>query len=317
MIFDQSKEQLVGVVSAICAYSLWGILPIYWKLVGNVPSLEVLAHRFIWSFIFLALVILLSGKLSSFTGELRQLAWQGKKALGVIAASALLTANWFTYIWAVNTDNIVECSLGYYINPLVSVMLGIIVLKEKLSFWQTVSFILAAVGVLNMTVHYGAVPWIALTLALTFGMYALIKKMVHLGAVTGITLETLLIFPFMLTFLSHLHYHGNGAFGAAAPGTSGLLMGAGVITAVPLVLFATGATRLPLSVIGFLQYIAPTLMLVCGVILYHEPFTQVHLTSFGFIWTALTIFSLAKTSLFMRLEHIFIKKPAQKRDNAQ
>ena len=146
-------------------------------------------------------------------------------------------------------------------------------------------------------------------------MYALIKKMVHLGAVTGITLETLFIFPFMLTFLSHLHYHGNGAFGPAAPGTSGLLMGAGVITAVPLVLFAAGATRLPLSVVGFLQYIAPTLMLVCGVILYQEPFTPVHLTSFGLIWTALALFSLAKTRLFMRLEHIFLKKRWLKRDN--
>ncbi len=305
---EKPNEQLIGIISATGAYILWGILPVYWKLVQNVPPFEILAHRVIWSFVFLALVIFLSGRIISFFIEVRTLIAHKKRALGVLAASVLVTANWLTYIWAVNNNHIVESSLGYYINPLVSVLLGIIVLKEKLSFWQTVSFVLATIGVLNITVHYGSFPWIALTLATSFGLYGLIKKMVNLGAITGIALETLLISPFMLAYLGHVHLRGNGAFGMDFPVTSGLLMGAGVITAIPLVLFSAGATRLPLSVIGFLQYIAPTLMLVFGVFLYHEPFTRVHLVSFIFIWTALAIFSLSRTGLLADHEPVFLKK---------
>lgn len=171
-----------------------------------------------------------------------------------------------------NNDHVVESSLGYYINPLVSVLLGILVLKERLSFWQVISFFLATAGVLNMTAHFGSVPWIALTLATSFGMYGLMKKMVHLGAITGITLETLIISPFMLTYLGYVHSSGSGAFGTGSPGITGLLMGAGIVTAVPLILFAAGANRLPLSVIGFLQYIAPTLTLLSGVFLYNRLF---------------------------------------------
>lgn len=308
MNFNRSNDNLNGILAAACAYLLWGVLPIYWKLVQEVPATQILAHRIVWSFVFLVLVILVSGQLKSFTAELRLLASQWKRALGVLAAAAVITANWFTYIWAVNTGHIVESSLGYYINPLVSVMLGIIVLKERLSFWQAVSFGLATIGVLNMTIHYGSIPWIALTLATSFGMYGLIKKMVHLGAITGITLETLLISPFMLVYLGYVHGAGNGAFGSVAPATTLLLAGAGVVTAVPLILFAAGANRLPLSVIGFLQYIAPTLMLVIGVFMYQEPFTGVHLVSFLCIWTALTIFSLARTRLLVRLEPAFFKK---------
>lgn len=304
----QSNEQLSGIASAAGAYLLWGFLPIYWKLVQIVPPQEILAHRIVWSFVFLLLVLLAAGKMKSFVAELRDILAQPPKIIGVVLASVFITANWFTYIWAVNHEHVVESSLGYYINPLVIVMLGIIVLKEKLSFWQVVSFILAATGVLYMTVNFGTVPWIALILATTFAFYGLIKKMVHLGAITGITLETMLISPFMLTYLGFVHHSGGGTFGNVTPGITGLLMGAGVITAVPLILFAAGANRLPLSVIGFLQYIAPTLMLVIGVNLYHEPFTRVHLISFSLIWTALTIFSLAKTRMFVEHEPTVFKK---------
>lgn len=283
------------------AYLLWGILPLYWKLVQSVPPPEILAHRIVWSFVFLALVLLLSGKIRPFLAELREILKHAKQTVGVVVAAVLITANWLMYIWAVNNDHIVQCSLGYYISPLVSVLLGIVVLKERLSFWQTVSFTLAAAGVLNLTFHFGAVPWIALTLTLSFGLYSLTKKLVHLGAITGITLETLLISPFMLAYLVYVHSSGGGAFGAAPPAITGLLLGAGVVTAVPLVLFAAAANRLPLSVIGFVQYIAPTMMLLIGVLLYHEPFTRVHLVSFVLIWTALTIFTLAKTKPFVAL----------------
>jgi len=177
------------------------------------------------------------------------------------------------------------------------------------------SFILAATGVLYMTVNFGTIPWVALVLAASFGLYGLIKKMVHLGAITGITLETMLISPFMLTYLGFVHYSGGGAFGNVTPDITGLLMGAGVITAVPLILFAAGANRLPLTIIGFLQYIAPTLMLVIGIGLYHEPFTRVHLISFSLIWTALTIFSLAKTRLFVEHEPTVFKKVGQEKLN--
>ncbi|KJS12904.1 MAG: transporter [Desulfotomaculum sp. BICA1-6] len=309
----QNNDQFIGIVSATGAYVLWGFLPIYWKLVQIVSPQEILAHRIVWSFVFLLVVLLVAGKMKSFVTELRDILAQPSKIIGVVLASVFITVNWFTYIWAVNHDHVVESSLGYYINPLVSVMLGIIVLKEKLSFWQVVSFILAAIGVLYMTVNFGTVPWIALILATSFGVYGLIKKMVHLGAITGITLETMLISPFMLTYLGFVHNSGGGAFGNVTPGITGLLMGAGVITAVPLILFAAGANRLPLTVIGFLQYIAPTLMLVIGVNLYHEPFTRVHLISFSLIWTALTIFSLAKTRIFVEHEPTVFKKIAVKK----
>lgn len=277
---DQTNERLAGIAAALSAYLLWGILPLYWKLVQSVPPQEILAHRLVWSFAFLVLMLLLSGKLQSFRGELGGVLKQPKQTAGVVLAAVLITVNWLTYIWAVNTDRIVESSLGYYINPLVSVLLAIVVLKERLSFWQMVSFALATAGVLNIMLHFGAVPWIALILAVSFALYGLIKKVIHLGAITGITLETLLISPLMLAYLGYVHSSGSGAFGAAPLVITGLLMGAGIVTAVPLILFAAAANRLPLSVIGFMQYIAPTIMLLIGVFLYHEPFTGVHLVSF-------------------------------------
>lgn len=304
----QHNEQVNGVASAVGAYLLWGFFPIYWKLLQVVPPQEILAHRIVWSFVFLVLVLLATGKMGSFAAELRGLVDHPPKIAGVILASIFITVNWYTYIWAVNHDRVVESSLGYYINPLVSVMLGIVVLKEKLSFWQVVSFILATAGVMYMTINFGAVPWMALILAASFGMYGLIKKMIHLSPLTGITLETLVITPFVLTYLGFVHYSGNGAFGNVAPGITGLLMGAGVVTAVPLILFAAGANRLPLSAIGFLQYLAPTLMLIIGVNMYHEPFTREHLISFTLIWTALTVFSLAKTKIMAAHEPKLFKR---------
>lgn len=305
---NQSNETMIGIASAAGAYVLWGILPIYWKLVQSVPSHEVLAHRVVWSFVFMIFVLVAAGKLRAFFGEFREIIAKPKKLFGVIMASSLISVNWFTYIWAVNSNRVIETSLGYYINPLVSVLLGIIVLKEKLSFWQMVSFFLALIGVLNMALQFGAVPWVALLLAVSFGLYGLFKKMVNLGAITGITTETLIIFPFALLYLTYIHNNGSGAFGFNTPEISGLLIGAGIVTAVPLILFTKGANRLPLTIIGFLQYIAPTIALMLGIFLFREPFTNVHLISFTFIWAALTIFSLAKTRSFVQLESKLFKK---------
>ncbi|CCO08175.1 EamA family transporter RarD [Desulforamulus hydrothermalis] len=309
----QPAKNRQGIAFALGAYLLWGILPAYWKLVQHVPSSEVLAHRIVWSFIFMLAILLAGSKWRAFREELAEIKKNHKKCLGVITASLLITVNWFIYIWAVNSDRIIETSLGYYINPLVSVLLGILVLKERLSFWQTVSFFLALLGVLNMTFHFGAVPWVALTLAISFALYGLIKKVINVGAITGITVETMLISPFTLLYLIHLHLTGTGSFRFSSPGLAALLVGAGIVTALPLILFAKGANRLPLSILGFLQYLAPTIALLLGVLIYHESFTRVHLISFSFIWAALLIFSLSKTGPLVRLETLLPKRTVRKR----
>lgn len=308
MKIKETNNHSLGILATGGSYLIWGILPIYWKAVQSVPSHEILAHRFLWSFVFMLALLLVSGKFRSFISEFRQIASEPKKLLAMFLASALIGLNWFTYIWAVNHNHIIETSLGYYINPLISVLLGIIVLKEKLSFWQMFSFLLATIGVLNMALHSGAMPWIVIILATSFAIYGLSKKMVNVSAITGIAIETLFMTPFALAYLLSVHQNGAGAFGSAVPHISLLLMGAGVVTAIPLILFASGAKRLPLSLIGFLQYISPTMTLILGVFLYHEPFNHTHLLSFSLIWFALVIFSLAKTKPFVQLETILYKK---------
>lgn len=299
---QQPNEQLTGVMYGVGAYLIWGVLPIYWKLMDQVPATQILAHRFVWSFIFMIALLFVSRRMRGFTTEVKQIAAEPKTIIGVVVAALLITVNWGTFIWAVNNDHIIETSLGYYINPLVNVLLGVMVLKERLSLWQIVSFGLALVGVLNMTLHFGTFPWIALILAISFGLYGLSKKTVHVKAATGITLETLIITPFALAFLFYVQSTGAGAFSLAAPKLAGLLMGCGVATAIPLLLFASGANRLPLYIVGFLQYISPTMTLLIGVFKYHEPFTSVHMVSFAFIWGALIIFSLARTKPLLQLE---------------
>ncbi|MCF6139247.1 EamA family transporter RarD [Pseudalkalibacillus berkeleyi] len=298
----EKKDHAAGIAAGAGAYILWGILPLYWKLIDYVPSEEILAHRMIWSFAFMLIVLLVLRRTKKFVQELKDLISNQKKLVGLTLAAIFITINWYTYIWAVNNNHVVEASLGYYINPLVSVLLGIIVLKERLSFWQIVSFILATIGVLNLTIHFGDVPWVAIALALSFGLYGLLKKMTALGALTGLTIETMLITPIALLYVSFLVKDGTNSFVLSDPSTSMILLGAGIVTAIPLLLFATGANRISLSMIGFLQYFAPTIMLFIGVFLYHETFSQVHLTSFIFIWIALAIFTLGNTKLLARFE---------------
>ncbi len=278
-----------GFASAVGCYVLWGFLPIYWKFLDHVPALEILAHRIVWSFVFLVGLLAVTGKIAPARREIAAILADRKKAAGVLAATVLITLNWL----AVNDSRILETSLGYYINPLVSVLLGIVVLKERLSRRQMVAVALAALGVLNQAVNVGGLPWVSLSLAVTFGLYGLCKKMLNIGAITGITLETLLLSPASLIYLAWLHTQGHGALTSDQPVTALLLLGTGAVTAVPLLLFANAANRIPLTVLGFIQYLSPTLALFVGVFIYHEPFSASHLLAFACIWAALAVFSLA------------------------
>lgn len=298
---EQIKNVGMGIISAIGAYSLWGILPIYWKFVFQVPAHEILAHRIFWSFIFMLGILVMANRKKQFYQEMKQLTHEPKKLLALTMGSFLISINWFIYIWAVNNNRIIETSLGYYINPLFSVLLGILVLKERLSFWQLISVCLAMSGVLYMTMHFGSVPWVALFLAISFGLYGLCKKVADITPITSITLETLIMTPFAFAYILYLDVHAAGSFVGLSV-TSLLLIGSGIVTAIPLLLFANSANQLSLITLGFIQYLSPTIALMLGVFLYHEPFTQVHFVSFCFIWTALLVFSLSRTKVFLNVE---------------
>ncbi len=277
-----------GVMFGIGAYFLWGLLPVYWKLIHNVPALEIISHRMVWSFVFAIGVIAFSGGWSEFRVSLGE-----KKNLPpFLLTSLLLTANWLIYVWAVNAGFIVETSLGYFINPLVNVLLGVLFLREKLRPWQWVSVGLAFLGVVYLTWRYGSLPWIALSLAFSFAFYGLIKKKASLSSTQGFATETGMMFIPALAYLFFLEFTGKGAFGHQSIRVSALLMLAGVATGLPLLLFGKAARMIPLSMIGFLQYIAPTMQLFIGVFLYQEPFPLDRLIGFGLIWIALLIYSV-------------------------
>jgi chloramphenicol-sensitive protein RarD len=277
-----------GMFAALAAYTLWGILPIYWKLVERAPATEILSHRAIWA---LAVVVIL------LTVQ-RQWGWIGRISrrpailLPFIATTGLLAVNWLIYLWANNNGHIVEVSLGYFINPLVSVVLGVLLLRERMRPGQWAAIGLAFVGVTYLTISYGHLPWIALSLALTFGFYGLIRKTAPLGSAEGLTIETGLMFLPALIYLGYLAAHGRGTFGSAGLPTSALLAGAGLATAIPLILFAKGAQAVPLSTLGVLQYIAPTLQFLVGVVIYREVFSHSQAIGFTIIWAALLLYWL-------------------------
>jgi chloramphenicol-sensitive protein RarD len=307
----EEREFGLGVIYAILAYTSWGILPLYWKLADQVPASEILMHRIFWSFFFLILVLLISSRWTPFITECKRIIKNKTSMLLIIAAALLITSNWFIYIWAVNNEQTVEASLGYYINPLVSVLLGVIVLKEIFAFWQGVSFFIAGIGVLILTVNFGGIPWVALGLAFTFGFYGLVKKMAKLGPIVSLTIETLLMMPVALFYLTSLQVSGDAAFINGGMTLTIILIGAGVITAMPLLWFAESTARIPLFMVGFFQYIAPTIQLVIAIFLFREPFSVVHLVSFSFIWLALLLFTTAKTKPMLKLQtKLFSKKKA-------
>ncbi|SFC22056.1 chloramphenicol-sensitive protein RarD [Collimonas sp. OK412] len=274
---------------AIASYILWGLFPIYFKaLEAEIPPVDIVMHRMLWSFLFLAIVLTVR----------KQWAWVGPvlrqpRVIGGFAASALLlTANWTTYIWAVNNNHIVEASLGYFINPMVSVALGFIFLRERPRLLQWLAIALAAAAVLWLTWQAGHPPWIALTLAVTFGSYGLLRKTASLGALPGLALETALALPLALAYLAYTTVQDHNTFASASISTRWLLVAAGPITSIPLLMFAAGARRIPLSLVGVLQYITPSLQLLLGVWLYNEELDGARLTGFIVIWVALALYSV-------------------------
>ncbi|MFT4412330.1 EamA family transporter RarD [Fredinandcohnia humi] len=303
----EMKEYKIGVMYTAVAYIAWGVLPLYWKLLDHISPVEILAHRILWSLVFVIGLILVSNKVKLLLSNLKAIFSNKIKLFGIVASSVLISINWATYIWAVNSDHIIEASLGYYINPLVSVLLGILVLKERLLFWQGISFILAAIGVLILTVQYGSFPWVAFILAISFGIYGLTKKLTKLDSLIGLTMETMVVAPIALIYLAWLYRGGVDSFSVAPFDVKLLLLGAGIATALPLLWFASGANRIPLSMVGILQYIAPTISLLIGVFLYHEHFTKAHLLTFVCIWTALLIYSFSKTKLLTAIQPKFPK----------
>jgi chloramphenicol-sensitive protein RarD len=277
-----------GIWYAAGAYVAWGLLTIYWKWLHHVPAMQLISHRVFWSCLILWGVILFSSQ----TQVLRSPVALPRVLLVYAIAAGLLGLNWLTYIWAVNAGFIIEASLGYFINPLLSVLLGVVFLGERLRRWQWLSIGLAALGVLYLTLTYGSLPWIALTLALTFSLYGLIKKTAPLGAVNGLTLETSLLFLPALFYLLYAESDGQGAFTHNGLQMDILIAGAGLVTTIPLLLFASAAQRIPLLLVGLFQYITPTLQFLIGALIYREPFTSDRFVGFGIVWVALAVFAL-------------------------
>ncbi len=276
-----------GILYAAGAYIIWGLLPLYWRALATVPAGQILANRIVWSLVFVGLVLTVRRHWSWLGGALRR-----PRVLLTFALSGLLLGvNWYTYIWGVNAGFVVETSLGYFINPLVNVLLGYLVLKERLRPAQWLALSVALAGVLYLTLSYGAFPWIAMTLAFSFGIYGLIRKTAALNSAEGLFLETAVLFLPALGFLILMEMRGSGAFAHTDPTTLLLLAGAGVVTSVPLLLFAAGARRITLTTLGLLQYIAPTLQFLIGVLIFNEPFGPARMVGFGLIWLALVLYS--------------------------
>lgn len=284
-----------GVIYAASAYILWGLFPIYWKALQDVPSLQILAHRIVWSLVFVGLILTVRHNWSWLRGTLHR----PRVLLTFTVSGILLAVNWFTYIWGVNSGFIVETSLGYFINPLVNVLLGYLILKERLRPAQWLALSIALGGVLYLTFSYGSFPWIAITLAFSFGTYGLLRKTAVLNSAEGLFLETAVLFLPAIGFLLLQEARGVGAFGNASLSTNILLIGAGVVTSVPLLLFAAGARRITMTTLGLLQYTAPTLQFLIGVLIYDEPFGPARVIGFSLIWLALILYT-AETLIYRR-----------------
>jgi chloramphenicol-sensitive protein RarD len=276
-----------GILSGIGAYVLWGFFPIYWKLLHNVPALELIGHRIVWSSLLLIVVILITGQWSVFRATFN---W---RTIGIyLIASLLIGINWLTYVWAVNAGHIVETSLGYFINPLLSVLLGLIVLRERLRPAQWLPVGIACIGVAYLTIQFGQLPWIALVLAFTFGFYGLVKKLAPLSSLHGLTLETGILLIPAVVYLVFVEWTGAGAFLHTGFLSDLLMIGAGLVTTIPLLMFASAAKQIPLTMIGVLQYLAPTIQFLIGVFVYKEEFDSSRLIGFSIVWLALITFWL-------------------------
>lgn len=275
-----------GVLLAFLAYFTWGVLPIYWKQVSEIDSFEIILHRVLWSFVFAAVLVSFQGKWQGLISAVRQ----PRVLLTFFASGALLGINWYLFIDAINRDLVVEASLGYFINPLLSIFLGFLLLKEKLRAGQWLAIAIAIIGVLYLTIQYGQLPWLALALAASFGFYGLLRKTATLDSLEGLTLETSWLSILALGTFIWLYRQGNVQFFDVDTVTQGFLLGAGAATAIPLLLYAAGARRIPLSLVGIMQYIAPTLQFLIGWLVYGELVDQTRLTGFSIVWVALLVY---------------------------
>ncbi len=290
------RQSVAGVSYAAGAFLIWGFSPIYWKAMQAVPAFEIVSHRVVWSFLFLAVLIGLQGRWTEFRSALGS----GRTLFLLAVTTLLVSANWVLYIWAVNAGYILQASLGYYINPLVNVLLGMVFLRERLRPPQVLAVALACTAVVIRGVSFGQFPWIALTLGFTFGLYGLIRKTAPVGSLVGLTLETLLLAPISLAFLAYLELQGSAALLHVSGWLDALLIGTGVFTAVPLLFFNLGARRINLSTLGLMQYLAPSGMFLLAVFAYGEPFTAMQGWTFGLIWTGLAIYSIDSLRAFRR-----------------
>lgn len=282
-------------MAALSTYLIWGVLPLYWNLLARVEANEILAHRIIWSFFFMVVVLMVTKRWQSFKEDCRAL-WQNKKRGAILLLAAFtISLNWLTYIWAVNHGHVIDTSIGYYINPLMSVLFGIVFFRERISGLKKISLLLAAIGIVLMTYELGKLPWVAVVLAVSFSVYGALKKQLHLNPFSSITLETLLMVPFAVPYIGMLMMSPANHFSLATPDLALYLMGTGVVTAVPLVLFSYGANLLPLNVLGFFQYISPTIGLLLGIFFFHETFGMAQISALGFVWAAIVLFTVAES----------------------
>ncbi len=282
------QEVRTGAFFALAAYIIWGIIPIYFKAISSLDPLDVICHRIVWSILFLALLLSLQKKWHT-----AQEIFSCKRTVCILLfTSLLIVSNWLIFIWAVNNNHILEVSLGYYINPLVNVLLGMLFLRERLTPLQWIAVALATTGVMIQLVRFGSLPWVALSLAFSFGFYGLLRKKTRIDSVTGLFFETILLLPFALLYLAIFSPQGFPAMAANTPAINGLLIGVGVVTTIPLLFFTAAAGRLRLSTLGFFQYIEPSLVFFIALGMYNEPFTIDSGITFIFIWGALAFFSV-------------------------
>lgn len=282
-------------MAALSTYLIWGVLPLYWNLLARAEANEILAHRIIWSFFFMVVVLMVTKRWQSFKEDCRAL-WQNKKRGAILLLAAFtISLNWLTYIWAVNHGHVIDTSIGYYINPLMSVLFGIVFFRERISGLKKISLLLAAIGIVLMTYQLGKLPWVAVVLAVSFSVYGALKKQLHLNPFSSITLETLLMVPFAVPYIGILMMSPANHLSLATPDLALYLMGTGVVTAVPLVLFSYGANLLPLNVLGFFQYISPTIGLLLGIFFFHETFGMAQISALGFVWVAIVLFTVAES----------------------
>ncbi len=281
-------ERRAGVGAGLGAYALWGLFPLYFPLLEPAGGLEIVAHRVVWSLVFVGLLLTVRRNWDQVRAAVRR----PRSLLVLAAAAALISVNWLVYVYAVNSGHVVEASLGYFINPLVSVVLGVFVFRERLRWLQWVAVGIAVVAVVVLTADYGQPPWIALTLAVTFGLYGLLKKLVRVSAAPGLFLETAVVVVPALVVMGVLGERGDAAFGHAGVGHALLLVGSGIATAIPLLLFAAAASRVPLSTIGLMQYLTPLMQLGIGVFVYSEPMPPARLAGFAIVWLALAVFTV-------------------------